>query len=273
MTWEVNFFWVATTLYGLAGSLALFGYIFKKDKLLDLSIWVGTVGLIPHALSILLRWNRVGHAPYINMYEVMSSDAFISLIFFLLIQWKYKFLRKASFIVFFVIFLAMGLGLISTKEDIPLPPSLKSYWLILHVGFAKLCIASFLIAFSIAILYLYKSSKPETEFSKKLPSLQTLDILIYRFNAIGFAFYTIKIIAGSIWANYAWGRYWGFDPVETWSLITWFAYGMYFHLRLNKNWTGKRSSLLTVIIFTLAILSFFFIPYFLKTLHSEYLVK
>lgn len=273
MIWEIALYWAGTTLYGLGGVLAISGFIFKKEKLMDLSVWMGGLGLIPHGVSIIWRWVSVGHGPYINMYEVMSSDAFVAMAFYLILQWRYRFLRKASFLILPVVFLSMGFGIMSTKEEIPLPPSLRSYWLILHIIFAKLCSASFLVAFGSAGLYLYKSSRPDTAFSEKLPSTERLDVLIYRFNALGFAFLSIMIIAGSIWANNAWGRYWGFDPVETWSLITWLAYGMFLHLRLNRNWVGRRSAYLTLSIFVVSVLSFFFIPYFLKTVHSQYLVR
>ena len=168
----------------------------------------------------------------------------------------------------------MGFGLMSCSWGITLSPSLRSYWLSLHILFAKLCTASFLIAFGCAVLYIYRDARrAETVFGKQIPSLEKLDVFIYKFNALGFAFLTIMIIAGSIWANNAWGRYWAFDPVETWSLIVWLSYGLFLHLRLNRNWAGKRSAVLTLAIFILSILAFFFIPYFLKTVHSEYLVR
>jgi|Deesub1362B_J571_1020462.scaffolds.fasta_scaffold00080_3 cytochrome c-type biogenesis protein CcsB len=271
---EVLLHWLATTAYGLSSVGAIVGFVFKREKIIDTALWIGLLGLLPHTVAIGGRWLRVGHGPYINMYEVMSSDAWVAMVFYLLIQLRFKFLKKAAPVIMSLIFLSMGFGLMSTRDEIPLPPSLRSYWLVLHVIFAKLCSASLLVAFGCAGLYLYKNSrKEETGFTEKLPSLQRLDLLIYRFNALGFAFLTIMIIAGSIWANNAWGRYWAFDPVETWSLITWLAYGLFLHLRLNRQWTGRRSAYVTLFIFTLSVLSFFFIPYFLKTVHSEYLVR
>lgn len=273
MNWEIILYWTATTFYGIAGAIAIYGFVFKKEGPINLALWLSGAGLIIHGISIIIRWKSVGHGPYINMYEVMSSDAWVAMAFYLLLQIKYRFLKRAAFIVIPVVFLSMGFGIMSTIEPIPLPPSLRSYWLILHIVFAKLCSASFLVAFGLAGLYLLKISRPEAESLSRLPAPERMDILIYRFNALGFAFLSIMIIAGSIWANNAWGRYWAFDPVETWSLITWLAYGIYLHLRLNRNWLGKRSAYLTIAIFVLSVLSFFFIPYFLKTVHSEYLVR
>lgn len=274
MNFEIVLYWLGTTLYAFGGILAIVGVVFKKEKLLSLAIASSAIGLIPHGGAIIIRWVRVAHGPYINMYEVMSSNAWVAMFFYFVIQKRFRFLVNASAVVLPVIVLAMGFGLMSSARDIPLPPSLKSYWLILHIIFAKLCSASFLISFGSAALYLYKSAATNNpSFSERLPSLQKLDVFVYKFNAIGFAFLTIMIVIGSIWANNAWGRYWAFDPVETWSLITWLAYGLFLHLRLNRKWTGKRSAVITVAIFGLSLLAFFFIPYFLKTVHSEYLVR
>lgn len=274
MIWEIVFFWIGTTLYGAGAALAIFGIVFRKEKLINFAVWLGAIGLLPHGAAVIIRWIRVGHGPYINMYEVMSSDAWVAMFFYIVMQVKFPFLKKAAAAVMPVVFLSMGFGLMSSKAAIPLPPSLRSYWLILHIVFAKLCTASFLIAFGSAGLYLYKETRnAQTAFGKTIPPLERLDGLIYRFNAAGFAFLTIMIIAGSIWAKNAWGRYWAFDPVETWSLIVWLSYGLFLHLRLNRNWIGKKSAAMTFGIFLLAILAFFFIPYFLKTVHSEYLVR
>ncbi len=274
MNKEIILYWIGATFYAVSSVFAIIGFVFKKDRLLSIALMLGAIGLIPHGGAIVVRWVRVGHGPYINMYEVMSSDAWVAMAFYLIIQRRFRFLKNASIAVMPVIFLSMGFGLMSSTKDIPLPPSLRSYWLILHIVFAKLCSASFLIGAGSAVLYLYKNAqKTESLISKKPPPLERLDHFVYKFNALGFAFLTIMIIAGSIWANNAWGRYWGFDPVETWSLITWLGYGLFLHLRLNRNWVGKRSAILTLIIFILSILAFFFIPYFLKTVHSEYLVR
>lgn len=273
MTREILFYWLATSFYGLAAIIAITGFVFKKEKLLNMALGLGAAGLLPHAAAILLRWARVGHGPYINMYEVMSSDAWVAMFFYLVIQRRLRFLRNAAVLVMPLVFLSMGFGIMSSMKDLPLPPSLRSYWLVLHVIFAKLTTASLLVGSGSAVLYLYKKARPESAFSSRMPSLHRLDYAVYRFNALGFAFLTVMIVAGSIWANGAWGRYWAFDPVETWSLLTWLSYGLFLHLRLNRNWAGKKSALLTLVIFVGSILAFFFIPYLLKTVHSEYLVR
>lgn len=271
---EIILYWTAVSMYGIAGILAVVGALFRRERLLDVAMLLGAAGLLPHGASIITRWVAVGHGPYINMYEVMSSDAWIAMAFYLLFQRKFRFLKNASFVVFPVVFLTMGFGLMSSLKEIPLPPSLRSYWLILHIVFAKLCSASFLVAVGCAALFLFRGRAGAHDRPDALSvSQERLDTLVYRFNAMGFVFLSIMIIAGSIWANNAWGRYWAFDPVETWSLITWLCYGLYLHLRLNRDWKGKKSAFLTIGIFVLSVLSFFFIPYLLKTVHSEYLVR
>lgn len=270
---EIILYWLGVSFYALASIFAIIGFVFKKEKLFSIALGAGAAGLVPHAAAIIMRWDRVGHGPYINMYEVMSSDAWVAMFFYLVVQRRFRFLKNAAVVVMPLVLLSMGFGLMGSVKDLPLPPSLRSYWLVLHVIFAKLTTASFLIGAGSAVLYLYKNSGAGSAFTERLPSLQKLDNLVYRFNALGFAFLAVMIVAGSIWANNAWGRYWAFDPVETWSLLTWLSYGLFLHLRLNKNWAGKRSAVLTLAIFIGSILSFFFIPYLLKTVHSEYLVR
>ena len=269
---EIILYWIAVSLYGFGSIFAIIGFVFKKERFTTIALILCAIGLVPHGASILIRWIRIGHGPYINVYEVISSNTWVAMLFYLLVQKKLSLLKQASFVVLPVIFLACGFGLMASARDIPLPPSLRSYWLVLHVLFAKLTVGSFLIAFASAVLYLYKN---DAKHKPLLPnqSLDKLDIAIYRFNALGFAFCIIMIIAGSIWANNAWGRYWGFDPVETWSLVVWLAYGLFLHLRLNRNWVGRRSAILTITLFLLSIGAFFFIPYLFKTIHSEYLVR
>ncbi len=274
MTREIILFWLGVSFYGAGSILAITGFIISREKLLNMALLIGALGLIPHGAAIIVRWIRVGHGPYMNIYEVISSNGWVAMFFYWIIQKKLRHLLSISVVVMPLIFLSMGFGLMFNSKDIPLPPSLRSYWLIAHIVFAKLSGPSFLIGFGSAVLYLYTSlSNRGLAIGKMILSSVKLDNFVYRFNALGFAFSSIMIIAGSIWANNAWGRYWAFDPVETWSLIVWLSYGLFLHLRLNKNWVGKRSAFLTSGIFALSILAFFVIPYFVRTVHSEYLLR
>jgi len=153
-------------------------------------------------------------------------------------------------------------------------PALKSNWLIAHVFTCFVGYAAFAISFGVSIMYLIKGDRGKAKAGgndqgllAKLPSVAVLEELIHQMVLFGFLFLTIGIITGSVWANSAWGRYWGWDPKETWSLITWFIYAALLHFRLMRGWRGKRIAILSVVGF-LAVMFTYFGVNLLPGLHS-----
>ncbi len=145
----------------------------------------------------------------------------------------------------------------------PLMPALKSNWLLIHVMTAFLGYASFAVAFGAAILYLVKDSHSQA----KLPTLPLLDRLMYRATMLGFLLLTFGILTGAVWAETAWGKYWSWDPKETWSLITWLIYASMLHARLLKGWQGRRIAWLAILGFLAVIFTYLGVNY-LPSLHS-----
>ena len=234
-------------------------------------------GLFFHSISIALRWIETGHGPYVNMFEVLSKYAWFSVIIFLLVQRKYEKIKFAGFIVMPAVLLIMGAGFSYSRDTQLIPASLRSYWLIAHVVFANLAFGSLLVAAGIAALYILKTRNSNTgdygSFYEKLPDQKVMDELMYRFVASGQLFLSIMIGAGAIWANQTWGRYWGWDPTETWSLIVWFLYGICLHLRMNAGWSGKKIAWYILLsIFVLAF-SAFGVGYAYNSLHADYLTS
>jgi len=270
----------ATTLYGLSSILYIYSFVFRKEDRISYALNCALAGLLVHSVSIALRWIETGHGPYVNMYEVLSKYAWFCVVIFLIAQQKYPKIRIAGFIVMPVTFLIMGVSMTYTREVLDEPSSLHSYWLIAHVVFANLAFGSILVAVGIAALfilkdrYLIKSDNIKSDsFYDRLPELKVMDDLMYRFVASGLLFLTIMIASGAIWANQTWGRYWGWDPTETWSLIVWFMYGICLHLRMNAGWSGKKIA--WFIIFSIIILAFslFGVGYVYKGLHTDYLTS
>jgi ABC-type transport system involved in cytochrome c biogenesis permease subunit len=146
----------------------------------------------------------------------------------------------------------------------PLMPALKSNWLLVHVVTAFLGYASFAMAFGAAMLYLVQERRPRTS----LPPLIQLDRLIYRATVLGFLLLTLGILTGAVWAETAWGRYWSWDPKETWSLITWLIYAAMLHARLLKGWQGRRIAWLALIGFMAVLFTYFGVSFLLTGLHS-----
>ncbi|PWB56924.1 MAG: c-type cytochrome biogenesis protein CcsB [Candidatus Methanoperedenaceae archaeon] len=267
----------ATTFYALSSIIYIISFVFKKEEKIKFAIGTAIAGLLFHSISIALRWIETGHGPYITMYEVLSKYAWFSIVIFLLMQYKYDKLKIAGFIVLPASFLIMAVGSTYTRDIQVISASLRSYWLIAHVGFASLAFGSILVAVGIAVLYIIKEKRSkngsvdEDSFYEKLPALKVMDDLMYRFVASGFLFLTIMIGTGAIWANQTWGRYWGWDPTETWSLIVWFIYGIILHLRMNVGWSGKKIAWFIIFSIFILVFSLFGIGYVYSGLHTTYL--
>ncbi|VVB87484.1 Cytochrome c biogenesis protein CcsA [uncultured archaeon] len=267
----------ATTLYALSSIVYIYGLVFKKEKRINFAANSALAGLLFHSISIALRWAETGHGPYTSMFEILSGYAWSSVAFFLIAQQKYEKIRIAGFIVLPVSFLIMGAGSTYSRDIQLLPASLRSYWLIAHVAFANLAFGSILVAVGIAALYILKERSSQADnadsFYDMLPRLKVMDELMYSFVASGLLFLTIMIGSGAIGANQTWGRYWGWDPIETWSLISWFVYGICLHLRINMGWTGKKVAWL--IIFSIFVLAFSLlgVGYVYGGLHADYLTS
>lgn len=180
---------------------------------------------------------------------------------YLIASYFVKPLRKAGIVVVPAVFLMMGLSIdtFGLKKDVPI--IFKSYWLYLHVIFAKLFGASVIISAGMAVVYLLKRKK-DVEGAMRYESF------IYQFLISGFLFLSVMIIAGSIWAHQSWGRYWGWDPIEVSSLATWIVIGIILHLRAIHGWREKRFALLSFV----AIFTLYIVVLFVPTIHDAYLV-
>lgn len=270
--------WVTFIYFG-AFVLYLFRMILggrSWGKLASLAAWAGFAA---QTAAILWRWKvsyslGIGHAPLSNLYESMIFFAWAIMLFHLFIEWR---TGSRAFGVFVVplAFLAMAYASIApdvNNEIQPLIPALQSNWLTSHVVTCFMGYAGFAFAFGCGVMYFLKTGdadKPENSnrFLKRLPTLASLDLMIYQSIALGFVFLTIGIMTGSIWAHYAWGSYWSWDPKETWSLITWIVYAVTLHVQYIRGWRGKRMAALTMVGFASVLFTYLGVNY-LPGLHS-----
>lgn len=202
------------------------------------------VGLIARGLS-------ASRFPLANMYEFSITGAFIFVTSYLVALRKFD-LRWLGLVVSLSALLTLGTAVtLLYVESAPLVPALKSPWLLIHVLAAIISGGIFLLANLLAGAYLVleriESGKGRGTWASRLPSLDSLDQLTYRLIALVFPIWTFSIIAGAIWAEAAWGRYWGWDPKETWAFITWVAYAAYLHARVTAGWKGKKAAWLCLI--------------------------
>lgn len=265
-----------TFIYGLAATLYIGSWIFKKPFPGKLATWTALVGVAGNTTGIIMRWVEsyrlgIGHAPLSNMYESLVFFAWTIVIIYLVLERRYKNAIMGAFATP-IAFLAMAYASLSPNVSDriqPLLPALKSNWLIAHVITCFFGYAAFAIAFSLSLMYLIKQSDAEgkSKLLAHFPKSSVLDELNHQMVTFGFLFLSIGIITGAVWANSSWGTYWSWDPKETWSLITWFVYATLLHARMMRGWHGKRIAYISIVGFIAVIFTYFGVNY-LPGLHS-----
>lgn len=267
---------IVTFVYGLAAFLYIVAWIFKRELPARLATWTAFIGVAGNSAGIIMRWVEsyilgIGHAPLSNLYESLVFFSWTIVIVYLVIQKKYANRIMGAFTTP-IAFLAMAYASMSPNINDriqPLLPALKSNWLIAHVITCFVGYAAFAVAFGISWMYLFKQRDPENknQLLALFPAHALLDELNHQLIMFGFLFLTIGIITGAVWANSAWGRYWGWDPKETWSLITWFIYATLLHARMMRGWRGRRIAYLSIVGFAAVLFTYFGVN-LLPGLHS-----
>jgi len=270
LRYEFIFHWAAVILYIFATISFAYAVFFQKEKKLDWGMRLSGLGLIPHSVALGLRWYVSGHGPYLSQHEGFSSIVWVVVVMFLIFVYRVPRLKGVGLIVMPSCFLMMAVAFYKTPGIESLPATFSGIWLVLHITFTKLALGAMLIALGTSIFYVLKEKKGEFGFYQRLPDLPALDTYSYKFAGFGFVFWTITVVAGAIWANEAWGRYWAWDPIETWSLITWLLFGLHLHLRRFLGWRGRKAAYLMVVCFLFSIAALFVIPFILPTIHSEF---
>ena len=265
---EIRLHLAAMVVYGTAVGLTVFGTLMSKTKIERSGHVLAILGLVVHSVALLLRWYGVEHGPYLSRYEVLSSNSLAAMAMFLLLVWRVPRLRSLSVLVYPAVLIVLGIGIYTGPEVQMLPPTFTGLWLVMHVCFYFVAFAAALISLGASLFHVFHETSFVRRFSP--PPRELLDRESYRFAGLTFAFWGIGMLTGSIWAYYSWGRYWGWDPVETWSLITWLVYGIYLHLRRFFGLRGRSAALVLTLGFVLAIGSLFFTSLLTASLHAEY---
>lgn len=284
-----------TFIYLAVFAFYLLRMLSGKEQWGRLATGLATAGLFAHTAALILRWIAsyqmgIGRVPLTNLYESLIFFAWSIMVLYLIIEWKTKNRSLGTFVVP-VAFLCMAFASLSPNISgriQPLIPALQSNWLASHVITCFLGYAAFTVAFAAGLMALLKEmegdeSTPDggavnhantastatifRRFIRLIPHAGMLDELIYQSAALGFVFLGIGIMTGSIWAHYAWGSYWSWDPKETWSLITWLVYAVMLHARYVRGWRGRRIAVLSIIGFASVLITYLGVNY-LPGLHS-----
>jgi cytochrome c-type biogenesis protein CcsB len=259
--------WAAVVAYVLAGSIAIIGVLLKKrPERSVLALMV--VGLLLHTVSIAMRWDRLGHGPFVSMFEILSSNVWSLMLVFVIAYWRLPAVRPVAAVVMPVLFIIMGWLMTVSPGETRLPPTYHTVWLFIHIGFAKVFMGATLVAVGLSVIILLRSTAFGSEKFQRLPVNENLGELSFRWLALGFIFETLMLIAGAIWAQDAWGRYWNWDPLETWSFITWLLVAISLHARLTFKISPRTGAWMIVAVFITAFLTFFGVPFITQSAHQ-----
>ena len=236
------------------------------------------LGILFHVVAVVTRGFAVHRAPWGNMYEFVTALTCVAAIFFCYVMVRYRAWALGVFVMGAVV-VALGLAetVIYTAAG-PLVPALQSYWLSIHVTAMTLATGIFFVAAVLGVMYLvverYRArvaagkAQPGNGLLARIPSAAQLDKLTYRTVVFGFPIWTFGVIAGAIWADQAWGRYWGWDPVETWAFITWVLYACYLHARATAGWRGRRAHYIQLLGFASLTFNMLVVQVFITGMHS-----
>jgi len=247
------------------------------------------LGFAFHLGATVLRGIAAERVPWSNMYEFAMTGTLLVVAVYLAMLFRYDLRFLGTFITGLVAVLMGGAATSFYVVVVPLADPLKSIWLVIHVFVASLASAFLALAFALSIVQLMQHrrearaiarvtaaddaapasrAKDGLRFLRTLPSADALESLAYRFAIIGFIFWTFTLIAGAIWANDAWGRYWGFDTKEVWTFVIWVLYAGYIHARATRGWRGNRSAWLSIVGFSAVLFNFIIVNQFFKGLHA-----
>ena len=267
MQFEMQLLWAAIVAYVLSGVLAIFGVLLgKRPERTVLGLLL--LALVLHGAALGLRWERLGHGPYITMFESLSIKVWGLAFMFMLAYWRYKPVRPIAAAVMPILFIILGWMLMQDPDKGDVPAFYHSTWLLIHIGFGKLFSGTMLVALGIAAMLLLRGAGIGTQRLARLPDDERLHDLAYRFMALSLVFDTLMLITGAIWAQDAWGRYWGWDPLETWSLITWLTLAFALHLRFALKVTSRTGAIMVVLVFLLGFATFLGVPFVTKAVHQ-----
>ncbi|MCU1530634.1 MAG: c-type cytochrome biosis protein CcsB [Arthrobacter sp.] len=235
------------------------------------------LGAAIHAAGVLTRALGAGRVPWGNMYEFLTTGAFVAVAVFLLVLIRRDLRFLGTFVIGLAIIMLVAASVAYWTPVGHLVPALQSYWLIIHVSIAVLSSALFTLTFAMSALQLVQSHRQKTiaagggdklGFMRLVPSALSLENLSYRINAIAFVGWTFTLMFGAIWAEKAWGRFWGWDTKEVWTFVIWVVYAGYLHARATRGWTGTRAAWLSIVGYLCVVFNFTIVNQFFNGLHS-----
>jgi cytochrome c-type biogenesis protein CcsB len=243
----------------------------RVDKWGRIGVALTVLGCVLHGLSLVARGlgSDPVRVPWGNMYEFTLAGTFGVSVMYLLLMRRHHLRWMGVIVTAFLVAVLMLDVLVLYQDAGPLVPALHSYWLMVHVLAAVIASGAFSVGALALVLFLAKDRAERrgtlrpNGYLSRLPAAVALERVAYRLNAFGFPIWTFAaLVAGPIWAEYAWGSYWNWDPKEVWAFITWVIYAAYLHARATAGWKGKAASIIALIGFASLLFNFVGINYF-----------
>ena len=230
-----------------------------------------------HLVGVVTRGLAAGRVPWGNMYEFsITASLAVAAVYLIFVQ-RYR-LQWLGLGVTLIVAAVLGLATLALYTPAgPLVPALHSYWLVIHVSAAAISGGAFTVGGLVSVLYLVKARAERRVLAggtmsaslRRLPSAEAMDGTAYKVLAFAFPLWTFGVlVAGPIWAEYAWGRYWGWDPKEVWSLVTWVVYAAYLHARATAGWRGRNAATIAIVGWFVFIFNFVGVNLLVSGLHS-----
>lgn len=254
------------------------------------------VGLMLHLVGVVTRGIDAGHPPWSSMYEFTITGSLVGVAVFLVVQRRRDITYIAPAVAGFAAFAVVSALRVWYRDAVGLQPALDSYWLVIHVPIAIIASGIFGVSGAASVLQVMRidrerALKPRgrflgwlnlphravkskaARFLEAVPAPQVLESLTFRLNAVGFVLWTFTVMSGAMWAEHAWGRYWGWDPKEVWSFVIWILYAAYLHARTTQGWAGRRAAWLAIWGFIAIVLNFTVVNLYVQGLHAYAGVK
>jgi len=267
-----SMWFIAALCFELLATGGFIVFIIRQEKwIFRCSYWILVTGFLFHTIFLGYRYYLLGVAPILDLKSALSFFAWSIICVYLIIQSRFKLMVLGSFVAPFAAFL-MIISSAMPWTDVIVKPVFKSLWLTIHVGTVFIGDALLAIAFLAAIMYLIQEYQIKQKrlgaIYSRLPSLATLDKINYYSIVYGFPFLTVGMITGSVYAQYALGRYWQWDPKEVWSLISWLFYAALLHQRIAVGWQGRRAAIMAIVCFSVLVFTFVGVSLLLGGYHS-----
>ena len=225
-------------------------------------------GVVLLAAALAERWMRIGHGPFVNLFELLMSQLFSLGVIFGFAYWRFPVIRPTAVVALPLMWILGIWILLLQPTALPFPPTYSNNWLWAHVGFGKIFLGFCMVGTALAGTILLRGQPRLANWFRHMPSDAVLDHFAWRFMLLAFIFHSLMLVAGAVWAQDAWGRFWSWDALETSSFLTWLALGGAIHARLAYRVPIRGAAVFICIVFVLAFLTYFGAPFYSEAAHK-----